>query len=700
VLPSQLLQLALRGTLPSGPVALDTETSGLFVDDGARVAVVSVAWIDRGESWRGLFGPFLGLRDTSVASWGFERVHGSESLPVASVAWAFDQGVEGTGKPEDLGNLSLWGKTQNLPESEWQALLEWLRIVGRCCGFVFHHAKFDLHLMDAGVRRWPGQGIDLSPWTVWDTQNVCHLFWPQAKTTSLKPTAQRLWGVAETNESQLVKAYLAKSKLPNGRWDLVPWETIGPYADQDARLTIRLYEHQEAEFALAKTWFDQSKGHLSLAEVIERRLATSLMLFRIERRGLPFNADLAVAQSELIAKRQEALTAKLPFKPATLPMAKHYWFGTGVKNGVAGLGLAPYAQTESGQPQLNAQVIDKMVADKVPAADLWRDLQKLNTVDSRWYSGWASMVGPDGRLRASVRQNGTVSSRFSVERVQLQAIPHDYRLAGYDALADIVTPRQLIGAGVPSGFELWELDLAQAELRVAALYANCTRMLALINEGQDLHGEAATQLFKVTPDSPDWGKMRNVAKRANFSLIFGVGAEKLQADIETQTGVVLTLDEARRLVRDWNALFPEFQQAIKHHMEAVEDRRRSGAFWGLGWVATANGERRWFQPDEDTHKAFNQRVQPNLAQFGLNWWLDVEATITAELGDGVEVDPGSLEPIGRVGVVMLIHDSMVLLLPEDGGQAIAEAAVARGRELWSKFFPGVPGDVDMKRWGK
>lgn len=700
MLPSELLNLARQGVLPKSPVALDTETSGLFVDDGARVAVVSVAWIDREEAWQGLFGPSLGLRDTSVTSWGVERVYGSESLPVASVAWAFDQGVEGTGKPEDRGDVSLFGVTENLPESEWQALREWLTIVGPSVGFVFHHAKFDLHLMEAGVRRWPGQGIDLSAWTVWDTQNVCHLFWPQAKTTSLKPTSQRLWGIAETNESQLVKNYLAKAKLPNGRWDLVPWETIGPYADQDARLTIRLFEYQQAEFALGKTWFDQSQGHLSLMEAIDRRLATSLMLFRIERRGLPFDADLALIQADIIAERQVELTAQLPFKPATLPMAKHYWFGTGTKNGVQGLGLTPYATTETGLAQLNGQVIDKMVADQVPAAALWRDLQKLNTTDSRWYSGWASMVGEDGRLRASVRQNGTVSSRFSVERVQLQAIPHDYRLSGYDALADIVTPRQLIGAGVPAGYQLWELDLAQAELRVAALYADCTNMLEMIHNGQDLHGEAATQLFKVTPDSPDWGKMRNVAKRANFSLIFGVGAEKLMADIETQTGVVLTLDEARRLVRDWNALFPQFQQAIKRHMDIVEDRRRTNQHGGLGWIATRNGERRWFQPDEDTHKAFNQRVQPNLAQFGLNWWLQVEAEITARLGDDVQVDAGSLEPIGRVGVVMLIHDSMVLLLPEDQGQDIAEAAVARGRELWGEFFPGVPGDVDMKQWGK
>lgn len=698
MLPSDLLVLAKQGVFPIGPVALDTETSGLFVDDGARVAVVSVAWIDNGP-WQGFVGSSLGLRDDRVISWGVEAIRGSSTSPVVSFAWPFDQGVEATGKPEDNGNTTLWETNQNLPETEWDALREWLTMVGPRTGFVFHHAKFDLHLMDAGVRRWPGKGIDLSDWTKWDTQNVCHLLWPEAKTTSLKPTAKRLWGVAETGESEKVKEYLRKSKLPSGRWDLMPWDSIGLYADQDARLTIRLFENQKSEIADGEHWFDQTKGHMSLTGAIERRLATSLMLFRIERRGLPFDAVQASAQAQLIQRKQAELTAALPFTPATLPMAKHYWFGTGVKNGVTGLGLNAYALTEKGEPQVNAFVVEKMAKDNIPAAGQWRDLQKLQTADSRWYTGWASMVGADGRLRASVRQNGTVSSRFSVERVQLQAIPHDYRLAG-GALGELLTPRALIGLGVPNGFDLWELDLAQAELRVAALFAGCERMLKLIHEDQDLHGDAATQLFGVTPDDPKWGQMRNVAKRANFSLIFGVGAEKLMADIETQTGMVLSLDEARVLVRDWNALYPEFQRAIRHHMDTVDKRRRSHPH-GLGWVETRNGERRWFQPDEDTHKAFNQRVQPNLAQFGIDWWLDVEANVTVDLGDGVQFDEGSLEPLGRVGVVMLIHDSIVMLLPKGGvGEQIAGLAARRGRELWSEFFPGVPGDVDVKRWGE
>lgn len=699
MLPSQLLKLAREGYLPEHPVALDTETSGLFVDDGARVAVVSVAWLENRSEKFSVGSPKPS--DPWVGTSSHDEVSEADERPFVSFAWAFDQGVAGTGKSEDSGQLSFFEDDPNLDKEEWDALREWLRLVGPETGFVFHHAKFDLHLMAAGVRRWPGEGIDLADWTLWDTQNVCHLLWPETKTTSLKPTSKWLWGVAETNESEMVREYLRKSKLPSGRWDLVPWSLIGPYADQDARLTIRLYYRQLSDMANgAGSWFNPAKGHLSLQAAITRRLATSLMLYRIERRGLPFDGDTALAMADVLAERQEELTAKLPFSPATLPMAKHYWFGTGNKNGVVGLGLTPYGLTASGQPQLNSQIITEMVRDKVPASDTWRDLQKLFTTDSRWYSGWASMTGPDGRLRASVRQNGTVSSRFSVERVQLQAIPHDYRLSGYDSLNDILTPRQLIGRGVPKGYELWELDLAQAELRVAALFANCSRMLELIKQDQDLHGDAATQLFGVKPSDEEWGQMRNVAKRANFSLIFGVGAEKLQGDIEAQTGIVFTVEETRKLIRNWNGLYPEFQVAIRSHMTKVEERMASNQHHGLGWIETSNGERRWFQPGEETHKAFNQRVQPSLAQFGIDWWLTVESQLMHELGDEVIYDDGSLEPIGRVGMVMTIHDSMVLLLPEGSqGERLAKWAKDTATQLWDVRFTGVPGGADMKRWG-
>lgn len=693
--PSDLLKLAQQGIIPAGNVSLDTETSGLFTDDGARVSTVSIGWEDPTASWTGIVGTDQWAGGVSTNR--LESV-GTKDSPhqtmIVSMAWPYDQGLTDTGKPEDDGQMGLWPDAENLPTLEWYALLEWLELLHDLHDGPYidmHHAKFDMHIMDAGLRTVANSGIDMHDMIDWDTQNVASLFWSMHGTTSLKPTCSRIWGDAESDEQAKVKNYLAKKKLPPGRWDLIPWDIIGSYADQDARLTTRLRIHQQylIRNKLDGKWLDGKDGRLSVEDAVVRRLETSKMLFRMERRGLPFDHSAAIKASREMNRREIKLVKELPFQPPTLPMAKHYWFGEGVVKGIKGLELHPVSVTDKGEAQLNATVVRKLAERGVPGIDTWRNIQKVSTANARWYEGWGNMAGEDGRLRGSVRQNGTRSGRFSISRVQLQAIPHDYRLAGFTGLDGIPTPRQLIAEGVPKGYRLWELDLANAELRVAALMAKCTRMLKLIGVGADLHGDAATQLFNADPMDDDWGQRRGVAKRANFSLIFGVGWVKLQDDIDVQTGLIMRDDETQALVRDWNKLYPEYQREIRKTMGVVETRQKRH---GYGWTQMFNGERRWFVPNEETHKGFNQRVQPTLAQYGINWWLEADAMIEREL-----VKLG--EDTEKFGLVMLIHDSMVLLLPEGEDERIVKGVQDIGVRLWGETFPGVPGGVDAKQWG-
>lgn len=702
MLPSELLARTAKNGWGFGPVAVDTETSGLHIDSGARISTVSVAWIENRESKL----EAQTITGGTIDTWRMEHVSSNPAdlmVGVRSMAWAFDQGVSGTGKPEDSGQSTLWPDAENLDEFEYEALLEWLGIVGVCesaekalahealhdGGLIFHHAKFDIHMFSAGVRLWEHLHRDYSHITVWDTQNICDLLWgTKFGTTSLKPTAARLWGESEADEQAITKKYLAKKKLPAGRWDLMPWDIIAKYADQDARLTIRLYLRQIQELRSSSGptihgWLDGQDGRMAVGQAIERRLQTSKMLIRIERRGLPFAVDAAMEAGAELRRRAAALEQRLPFEPATLPMAKHYWFGKGTKNGVEGLDLAPYSRTDGGDPQMDVRVVTQMLIDEVPDIGIWRDIQKLQTADSKWYTGWAQRAGADNRLRTSVRQNGTVSMRFSVEGLQLQAIPHDYKLSGFEILNGVPTPRALIAAGIPDGWALWELDLKQAELRVGASMAGCVRMLELINLGVDLHADAAKEVFSKVKGDPDFDEYRQVSKRFNFSAIFGVGEETLQADVYEQTGILLSAAEAHTTLRKWNMLYPEFKRAIQTHSDRVQRRQRQNK--GYGWLTTFNGERRWFRPGEDLHKAFNQRVQPSLAQFGISWWLEAERMLASQTGGG--------------GMVLAVHDSIVALVPDDGfGQELVQRAADIGERLWGEIFPEVPGGVDIKPW--
>lgn len=685
---------------------------------------------------------------------------------VLSFAWPFDQGAVGTGKPEDptdqiieqhlaedglLGELVGGGDgdrdkwrpagpkpdTRNLDRREWDALLDWLQLVGRDNGLTAHNAKFDIHQMYAGTRKWAG--ADLLPLVEWDTLLGADLWikWMQSTdtggrpTSSLKEIARWLWGEAEGDEQDVIKTWLRQNKMPPGRWDLMPWHVIARYADQDARLTARLRKWQEVEGdrvrqvgeeanknrvdALERGWTAgyggrNAKGtRTELGPGMHRRMEVMRMLTRVERRGVPFDTALAREGSRKLGERiaeAEATLGEVLKGKVTLDMAKHYWFGRGDRAGsdgrgdVRGLGLQAYALTDKGAPVVDVAVLSKMERDQVPLTAEWVAYKRLDDAKSRWYDGWADRAGSDGRLRTSFRQTGTASGRFSVEGIQLQAIPADYRVKGI--LEGIPSPRDLIAAGVPEGYELWEMDLAQAELRVAAYMAGCQKMLDAIARGADLHGETAKGLFHTDESSPDWGSMRQVAKRANFSLIFGVGWRTFQETLWKEAEIDMSEQDVRDIVQAWNALYPEYKQAIRSHEERVMRRYRK---YGVGWMQDGNPgsvrERRWFTPwdvrhfdpqvgrmDEGAHKAFNQRVQPALAQYGQDLWLEAERRLRAEYGDGV------------AGLCLMVHDSMVLLLPVGHGERVTEELREMGRHLWAERFPGLPGDLDVMRWSE
>jgi hypothetical protein len=416
------------------------------------------------------------------------------------------------------------------------------------------------------------------------------------------------------------------------------------------------------------------------------------MLGKLERRGIPYEPAVSRKAARKARERGREYAARLPFSPVTTPRAVKHFFDSRQDGG---MGLTPYSFTAGGKPQLTAEIVDRMVEDQVEHAGVYKEYTKIESAASMWYEGYADKTGPDGRLRTVFRQTGTRSSRFSVGRVNLQAIPQDYRLGGYESLDGLPTPRTIIADCVPEGWDLYELDLAQAELRVAAMMAKCDRMLDAIKEGRDLHGETATALFDVTPESESWKEMRQLGKRANFTLQFGAGGQTFSKMCKKELGGKWHgLSDAwyAKVVSDWRSLYPEFGVAIEHTQQVVERRIKQK---GLGWIDLWTGERRWVQRDEDTHKAFNQRVQANLAQYAARWWLAVEDYCEGTLG--LE-QRGQDAGIGGAGAIMTIHDSVWLLVPEgQEGLGIVEHCCKLGTDLWEQVFPGVPGGVDAVR---
>lgn len=328
--------------------------------------------------------------------------------------------------------------------------------------------------------------------------------------------------------------------------------------------------------------------------------------------------------------------------------------------------LIPYAMTDTGKPKLDAEIVEKMVRDEVPYAKEYQLWAKLDSSLSKWYLAYPAMTGPDGRLRTVFKQTAVRSGRTSVERVNTQAMPHDYQLASR-LPAGVPTPRDCVVAR--PGYQLWGLDLQQAELRVAARWAPCEPMLELIRSGADLHGVTATELFGVRPGDPDWTMYRQVAKRANFSLIFDIGAAEFQRMISKFLGLNWDIDRVRALIDRWRALYPQFRRAVYRAMHSAQHRR---------YVKLANGRPSWFDrldllKDPELHKAFNRWVQASLAELGAEWMIWIE-----------QEHPGIL--------VNWVHDAAYLEVEVEQGWRVEQIA-SQGAKMFTEMFD-VPGGVD------
>lgn len=585
LLPSQLPDVGNR------IVVWDTETSGLHPEDlvvpiplegepCARVSTVSVAWLDDNDE------------------------------PQA-YAWAFDQGIrDKLYQPSMLEML----EDPNLPESEWLALMAWLSAPGRrLCA---HNAKFDLHMTCAGTRHWLGK--DLIDNVVWDTAIGQKILDP-IEFVRLKETAQRL-GIddgGEKSSQDVLLNWVRKAKLGKGigtkdnpRYDLAPWAVMERYAREDAKLTLLLFLLQQERLF---------SGEGSIRR-FRRQMELMADLYKMERRGIGFDAEACLATS-LDVKRQIAdLSADLPFTP-TLAHAKHYFFN--VK------GIEPTKTTEKkGDPQLDDEVRTHLIGLGIAGAKEYDQIVRLENADSRWYTGWPQRIGPDGRLRTVFRQVQVKSGRMSVERVQLHAVPKDGTLAeGIPSVRQFFRPKP--------GHALWNMDLSQAELRAAAYEANCRLMLKMLNEGADMHGITTLEVFGVAKGHPDFKVKRDVAKRLNFGGIFQIGGRKFQATLAKEANLYWTLDECEEAVGRWRNMYPEFGRAYYRWMKMAERN---------GWIYLVDDEPSYFGPRDFPNSAWNRRVQGSLASYLAKWII-----MTERHHPGVQL--------------LTVHDSIVAELP-------------------------------------
>jgi DNA polymerase I-like protein with 3'-5' exonuclease and polymerase domains len=225
------------------------------------------------------------------------------------------------------------------------------------------------------------------------------------------------------------------------------------------------------------------------------------------------------------------------------------------------------------------------------------------------------------------------------------------------------------------GMGLWNLDLSQAELRVASKYAWCRLMLDRILGGADVHGDTCVDVVKVSRDDPMWKEKRDIAKRLNFSGVFQIGPDHFQFILAKMADIHLDIEECQSIVYGWRNLYPEFGTAYKR-----ADRKATNEGFVRLLPNTRYEERSWFGPRDYPNTAWNRIVQGSLALFFKMWTIEVEKRW-----------PGVL--------LLTVHDSLLLEMRPDEGDQVAQEIAAFGAEWATEIFD-IEMKVDVDRWDK
>ena len=307
------------------------------------------------------------------------------------------------------------------------------------------------------------------------------------------------------------------------------------------------------------------------------------------------------------------------------------------------LGLTPVKKTKTG-PSTDADSLQKMaLVNDHPVLDAllrYRDVEKLR---STYADALPPLIGPDGRIHATLKQTDTTTGRISSEAPNLQNVP--VRTAGGREM------RRAFVAEEGSG--LMTADYSQIELRILAHLSDDPGLVDAFDRRADVHSTTAARVFGVEEGDVD-APQRRFAKVVNYGLAYGMEAYGLGQRLGIST------EEAREILDNYFASFPN----VKAFMDRTVREARS-----VGYTTTMFGRRRQISElasDNYRIRQMGERMAQNAPVQGSAADVFKLAMVALERA----LDDAEL----RTRMLLTVHDELVLEVPLDEREQ-AEALV-------------------------
>ena len=359
------------------------------------------------------------------------------------------------------------------------------------------------------------------------------------------------------SEKELNEAASAFGVDPKAEMWKMPAMFVGPYATDDAKLTLDLWNYFSVEI-----------NKQGLAKIADLELSLLPCLIDMTWKGVRVDLDKAESLRNTLLKREKETLHKI--KKLT-GLEIEVWAAQSIAKAFDKLDIK-YERTEKGAPSFTKSFLKDHPHE---LSKLIVDVRNLNKTSGTFINTILKHCHKDGRIHSHINQirsdqGGTVSGRISMNNPNLQQIP-----ARDPELGPMI--RSLF---LPEEGEQWaSIDFSQQEPRILVHYAH------VFGISRKIPLKGAAEFVEAYNDDPttDFHTMvaemaqiaRKSAKTINLGMMYGMGVNKLSEQLGIE------VEEAKAIIRQYHERVPFVKGLMNGVMNHLNERDSSGSVRSL-----------------------------------------------------------------------------------------------------------------------
>ena len=290
-------------------------------------------------------------------------------------------------------------------------------------------------------------------------------------------------------------------------------------------------------------------------------------------------------------------------------------------------------KTKSGY-STDVDVLEKLKKED-PIIEQILEYRQLNKLNSTYIEGLKPYINSKTkRIHSFFHQSITATGRISSTEPNLQNIPTRFELG-----------KRIRKAFKPEEGKVYiDADYSQIELRVLAAISEDNHMIEAFIEGQDIHKQAASKVFK-TPIDEVTKEQRSNAKAVNFGIVYGI----------SDFGLAGQLGISRKKAKQYIEEYLEQYSGIKKFMDNITEEAKE-----QGYVETLFHRRRYI-PEL---KSNNYMVRQFGARVAMNTPIQGTAADIMKIAM-IKVYNEIKNKKLKSKIVLQVHDEMMIEVPKE-----------------------------------